>query len=292
MGKDIFEEFSFVREIFEMAEDISKNHISRLCFEGPMADLTKTVNLQPAITTVSLAFLSILEKEKILPGIAAGHSLGEYGALCSAGAITKEDAIRLVNVRGQLMHRESMKHKGAMHAVIGLDVDSLSEIVENAREIGVVSVANHNTKLQIVTTGSPEPVKEVSRRASDRGAKTIPLKVSGAWHSELIKGAEKEFSQHLRDTPFKKPEKPVIHNLTADLSPSDPDGIRNIMKDQLCNPVKWYDSVRKLMEMDVKTYVEIGPGKVLTGLVKKILPKDSDAAFYSINSLKALEAFL
>ena len=134
MGKDIYDEFGHVREIFEMAEDITKNHIGRLCFEGPMADLTQTVNLQPAILTVSLALLSIVEQEGIAPNIAAGHSLGEYGALRSCGIVSTEDAIRLVDARGRLMHRESMQHEGAMHAVIGLDIEDLAPIVEEVRK--------------------------------------------------------------------------------------------------------------------------------------------------------------
>ncbi len=292
MGKDIYDEFGLVREIFEMAEEITKKRISKLCFEGPMADLTQTVNLQPAVVTVSLAFLALVEKEGIRPDVSAGHSLGEYGALRSSEIVTAEDAVRLVDVRGRLMHRESTMHEGAMHAIVGLDFESLAEIVERVREEGVVSIANHNSEQQIVTTGAPGPVAEVSRLAAEKGAKAIPLKVSGAWHSELVRGAEEEFGSFLKEISFGKPAGPVIHNYTAELSPSDPDEIREIMKKQLCNPVKWYDSVRKLMDMQVHNYVEIGPGKVLTNLAKKILPKNADASFYSVNSLNALESFL
>ncbi len=291
MGKDIYDEFGHVRELFEMAEDITRNHIGRLCFEGPMADLTQTVNLQPAVLTVSLALLSVVEKEGIAPDIAAGHSLGEYGALHCCGIVSAQDAIRLVDMRGRLMHRESTQHEGAMHAVIGLDMEDLAPIVEEVRKNGVVSIANHNTKQQIVTTGSPGPVQEVSRITADKGARAVPLKVSGAWHSELIRGAEDDFGKFLAEIPFEKPVRPAIHNYTADLSPSAPDEIRGILKNQLCNPVKWYDSVCKLVDMGVENYVEIGPGKVLTGLVKKIVPKDAGASFYSVNNLKSLEAF-
>ncbi len=292
MGKDIYEEFGLAREIFEMAEEITKNRISKLCFEGPMTDLTQTANLQPAVTTVSLAFLALVDKEGIRPDIAAGHSLGEYGALCSSEIVAAEDAVRLVDLRGRLMHRESTLHEGAMHAVVGLDYDTLAEIVEKVREKGVVSIANHNSEQQIVTTGEPGAVEEVSRLASEKGARAIPLKVSGAWHSELVRGAEEEFGSFLKEIPFLKPARPVIHNYTADLSPSDPDAIRELLKKQLCNPVKWYDSVRRLVDMQMHNYVEIGPGKVLTNLTKKMLPKDADASFYSVNSLKALESFL
>ena len=291
MGKDIYDEFVFVRELFEMVEEITKNHIMRLCFEGPMESLTRTVNLQPAVTAVSLAFSAILENEGIFPNIVAGHSLGEYGALCSSGIISRQDTIRLVDVRGRLMHRESLRHEGAMHAIVGLDIKDVQQIIdENAKE-EIVSIANHNTQNQIVITGSPNPVKKVSEIAKQKGAKSIALNVSGAWHSELIKCAEEDFGKFLNEVHFDIPKHPVIHNYTANLSPSDSDLIRTIMVQQLCHPVRWYDSVCMLNEMGVINYVEIGPGKVLTGLVKKILPKDSSAEFFSINSLKALESF-
>jgi [acyl-carrier-protein] S-malonyltransferase len=291
MGKDIYDEFALVREIFEMVEEITKNNLMRLCFEGPMESLTRTVNLQPAVTTVSLSFSAILEKEGIFPDIVAGHSLGEYGALCSSGIISRQDTFRIVDVRGRLMHRESLRHEGAMHAIIGLDIKDLQQIVDEVAKQGTVSIANHNTQNQIVITGSPNPVRKVSEIATQKGAKSVVLKVSGAWHSELIKGAEDDFSKFLNEIAFHIPERPVVHNYTADLSPSDPNQIRTIMAQQLCYPVRWYDSVCKLNDAGVINYVEIGPGKVLTGLAKKILPKNSSAKFYNINSLKALESF-
>lgn len=291
MGKDIHDEFGFVRQLFEMAEEITQNHIRKLCFEGPMEALTQTVNLQPAIMTVSLAFLSVMEKENVFPEMAAGHSLGEYGALCCSGIISTENAVRVVDTRGRLMHRESNRHQGAMSAIIGLSISDVQEIVHQTSGEGPVSIANHNTANQIVITGTPDPVKKASEMAAAKGAKAIPLKVSGAWHSELMKGAEKEFSQFLREIPFNEPAFPVIHNYTADISPSDPDQIRNIMVMQLCNPVRWYDSVSKIDEMGAVNYVEIGPGKVLTGLAKKILAKNTPAQFFNVNNLKTLESF-
>jgi [acyl-carrier-protein] S-malonyltransferase len=290
MGKDIYDEFALVRELFEMAEEITKNNLMRLCFEGPMELLTQTVNLQPAVTTVSLAFLAILENEDIFPDIVAGHSLGEYGALCSSGIISKQDTIRLVDVRGKLMHRESLRHQGAMHAVVGLDIKDVQQIVDQIAKKEIVSVANHNTQHQIVITGSPNAVKKASEVAIQKGAKSIALNVSGAWHSQLIKGAEEDFSAFLKEIEFHSPERPVIHNYTADLSPSDPDQIRTIMTQQLCHPVKWYDSVSKLNEMGIINFAEIGPGRVLTGLVKKIMPKAS-AKVFNVNSLRSLESF-
>ncbi len=292
MGQDIYQEFDFVRELFDMAEEVTKINLSRLCFKGPMTELTRTVNLQPAIMIVSLSFLTILEKEGFLPDTAAGHSLGEYGALATAEIVSKNDAMRLIHMRGQLMHRESTRHDGAMHAIIGLGIDTVRKLVKQVQKEGIVSVANHNTQQQIVITGSPDPVAKVSSLAAAKGAKSIPLKVSGAWHSELIKGAEEEFQKFLKTFSFQPPKLPVVHNYTADFSPSDTSEIKNIMLKQLCNPVKWYDSVCLLMDHKIKNFVEIGPGKVLTGLVKKIMPRQYAGNTFFINNLKTLENFL
>jgi len=291
MGLDFYQEFVFVKEIFEMASEICKMDISKLCFKGPMEDLTKTINLQPCVTAVNLSFLSAIEKEGIVPAFSAGHSLGEYSALCAAKTVSNEDALKLVFKRGQLMHRESLKHKGAMHAIVGLSIEDVDQIVSGIQKEGIVSVANHNTKTQIVITGEPEAVQKASDIACEKGAKAIPLKVSGAWHSELIRGAEEEFIEYLNTFSFEKTETPVIHNVSADIA-SEPSEIRDLVGKQLCNPVKWFDSINRLINDQVEIFVEIGPGTVLTGLVKKILPKDYPFKAYSINSMKNFENFI
>lgn len=292
MGLDFYQKYNFVKEFLEMAEDIVKIKLTKLCFEGPMEDLTLTVNLQPAITVINLACLAALEDKGIKPDYLAGHSLGEYSALFASGIVSKEDAIRLVLKRGELMHRESTKHKGAMHAIIGLPIDAVQKLVsEVQKDGGVVSVANHNTELQIVITGAPDQVEKVSSLAAAQGAKAIPLRVSGAWHSELIKGAENDFKDFLDTISFSESIKPVIHNVTADTA-TDTDAIKTIMVKQLCNPVKWYDSMHRLMDEQVEIFVEVGPGRVLTGLLKKILPKDYSCSMYNVNNIKSLEKYL
>ena len=189
------------------------------------------------------------------------------------------------------MHRESIKNKGAMHAIVGLPIAEVDRLVAEVQTRGIVSVANHNSELQIVITGSPEPVEKVSMLAAEKGAKSIPLKVSGAWHSELIKGAEQEFKEVLAQIRFNPPEKSVILNVSADIS-TEAEEIKDIMGRQLCSPVKWYDSVGKLMGAEVETFVEVGPGKVLAGLLKKILPADYPARIYNVANMKQLETFL
>ncbi len=293
MCEEIYKEFDFVREIFDMTEEISKINISKLCFKGPMEDLTKTVNLQPAVTAVNLSCLAVLEKEGIRSDFSAGHSLGEYSALYSGGVISKEDTVRLVFKRGELMNREAELNQGVMHAVIGLPIDKVSEIVDMVKKDdgGIVSVANHNSETQIVTTGEPGPVEKVSSLASEQGARAIPLKVSGAWHSGLIKKAEEEFKDFLGEFSFNAPKNRVVLNVTADTT-DNPEEIQQIMSRQLCSPVKWYDTMGTLINDEVEVFAEIGPGKVLAGLLKKTLPKGHPCVTYNINDMKSLDRFL
>lgn len=291
MGLDFYQEYDVVRELFDMAEETSKINISKLCFKGPMEDLTQTVNLQPAVTAVNLACLTVIEKEGASADICAGHSLGEYSAMSASGIVSREDTFRLVFKRGELMHREAEKYKGAMHAIIGLSIDAVEEIVSKAKAEGIVAVANHNAEKQIVITGSPDPVKKASTIASSQGARAIPLKVSGAWHSDLIQGAQDEFEKIIGSIPFNSPQRPIIFNVTADFE-KEPDEIKSIMARQLCSPVKWYDSICKIMAEKIEIFVEVGPGKVLTGLLKKILPKDYPCRIFNVNSMKDLELFL
>jgi [acyl-carrier-protein] S-malonyltransferase len=291
MGLDFYQELDVVRELFDMVEDISRIHISTLCFKGPFEDLTETVNLQPAITVINLACFTAMEKAGLEPTISAGHSLGEYSALCASGIVSREDTFRLVFKRGELMHREATRNKGAMHAIIGLPINTVEELVAEVQKGGIVAVANHNTELQIVITGAPGSVNRVSDLAVSQGAKVIPLKVSGAWHSELIQGAQDEFQDVIESMGFNTPEIPMVFNVTADVE-SDTKEIKSIMARQFCSPVKWYDSMCRLMAENIEIFVEVGPGRVLAGLLKKILPKDYPYKIYNINSMKSLDRFL
>jgi [acyl-carrier-protein] S-malonyltransferase len=291
MAEDFFREFDFVREIFDMAGEITKLNVSKLCFKSPMEELTQTVNLQPALTAVNLACFAALRKANTEFGMCAGHSLGEYSALHAGGVLSSEDTLRLVFRRGELMHREAGKHQGAMQAIIGLTLAEVEALVEEGQESGVVAVANHNMETQIVITGSPEPVARVGAMAAAKGAKAVALKVSGAWHSELIRGAEDEFRESLRVTNFQPPQKEVILNVTA-ASSQDPSEIRDIMARQLVSPVRWFESMSRMQAAGIEAFVEVGPGKVLTGLLRKILPKDHGSRLYNVGTLRQLEDFL
>ncbi|MBT3312622.1 MAG: ACP S-malonyltransferase [Desulfobacterales bacterium] len=294
MGREFYQEYDFVREIFDMANEITGLNISDLCFNGPLEELTKTINLQPSITAVNLAYLSVVKKELEISGFTAGHSLGEYSALCAADIISMEDTLRLVHKRGVLMHRDATANKGAMQAIIGFNIDRVMQIVENVQNSsadGTISIANHNTENQIVITGSPEKVEKAASFATAENAKAVPLKVSGAWHSALMERAGDDFKEALGPVTFKSPELQVILNSTAAFS-NDPDDIKSIMESQLCSPVKWYDSMRRLVEEGVEAFVEIGQGRVLSGMLKKILPKGYPGKIYGVNSLKSLEKFI
>jgi [acyl-carrier-protein] S-malonyltransferase len=291
MGQALAQTDEAARQVFAAADEVSGLPISRLCFEGPMEALTETINLQPAVTAVNLAFLAAIEKAGIQPSVFAGHSLGEYSALNAAGVVSVRDCLKLVYKRGELMHREATCNQGAMSAVIGLDIDQVAAIVAESEHAGIVAVANHNSAEQIVITGSPEGVAAASERASAQGARVIALKVSGAWHSPLIQGAEADFKACLADIQFKVPRCDVIHNVTAAPEP-DTDQIKTLMAAQLCSPVRWYDSMLKMAADQTEVFVEIGPGRVLTGLLKKILPADAGARVYNVYDLKTLEAFV
>lgn len=291
MGQDLFQAFDFVKDIFAAADEASGLPITRLCFEGPMEELTETINLQPAITAVNLACLAVIRQKGPTPHVCAGHSLGEYSALCAAGVVPTADCIKLVHKRGELMHREATRNKGAMSAVVGMDIDQVNAIVTQASAKGVVTVANHNSGEQIVITGDPAAVQAAGEAAAAQGARAIPLKVSGAWHSPLIRGAEDEFRAFLNEVSFQSPQCRIIHNVTAETA-ADPESIKTLMARQLCSPVRWYDSVLKMMREDAPVFVEIGPGRVLTGLLKKILPAGYDQPVYNVYDLNTLEKFL
>ncbi len=291
MGQDLFQEYDMVREIFDAADEIARAPISRYCFKGPMDALTETVNLQPAITAVNLACLAALQNAGIDCHFSAGHSLGEYSALTSAGVVSMADALRLVFERGTLMHRESLKHKGAMSAIVGLDMAAVDALIKSGMKTGVVSIANHNSEQQIVITGAPEAVADVSEAARRLGARAISLKVSGAWHSDLVRGAEADFIDFLERVPFASPTNTVIHNVTADRC-DDPNAIKRLMALQLCSPVKWYDTVRRLVSENVDVFVEVGPKTVLTGLLKKIVPADYVHQVFNVHDMKTLEALV
>lgn len=281
MGRDLYEAFSWARYIFSQAEQVTGKPITKLCFEGPLEDLTLTVNLQPAITAVNLVCFQALVDRGIKPDCTAGHSLGEYSALAAAGVLTLEDTFKLVNLRGELMHRDAVARPGAMQAVIGLSKDDLESVAELARDRGVVVVANHNTPNQLVISGESQAVATAATFAKQKGAKTMALPVSGAWHSPLMEAAATDFAASLEQMTFHTPSCPVMLNVTG-LAETDPERIKTVMKQQIVSPVKWCDVILSMLQAGVGDFVEVGPKKVLAGLVKKIVPTDVNVNIFNV----------
>ncbi len=291
MGSELAQAFPEARMLFELADDVCKKPISKLCFEGPMDALTLTANLQPAVTAVSLACLAALNHSGIRPDLSAGHSLGEYAALVASKSLTGPDAMALVNKRGELMHRESLEHPGAMAAIIGWSIEEVEQLVADTRENDILGVANHNTAQQIVITGEKSPVSRAVALAKERGGKAIPLKVSGAWHCQLMKNAVGEFREFLEGFTFSEPKTPILFNATAE-EEKDPSKIRALMASQLISPVRWYTIIQKMIEDGAKVFVEVGPKTVLSGLMRKIIPPHMEASIYGVQDVKTLDLLL
>ncbi|WP_054029016.1 ACP S-malonyltransferase [Bacillus sp. FJAT-28004] len=289
MGKDAFDAFDRSRAIFEKADEALGFSLSQIIFEGPEETLKQTANTQPALLTVSVALLEALEGCGLKPDYVAGHSLGEYSALVAAGVLSFEDAVRTVRARGQFMEQAVPSGQGAMAAVLGAERDTLAALCAAITAEGsAVELANVNCPGQIVVSGTAEGVHAVVQRGKEEaGAKrVIPLEVSGPFHSSLMKPAAVNLQASLANIAMKDANVPVVANVTANAVTSA-DEIRGLLVEQVYSPVLWEDSVRYLIEQGVDTFVEIGSGTVLAGLIKKI---DKNIRVISINSISALEA--
>ncbi|GAB7388104.1 ACP S-malonyltransferase [Bacillaceae bacterium] len=288
MGKEICEKDPRAKEIFAMADETLGFSLSTLCFEGPERDLQLTVNTQPAILTVSVALLAALgERRKVKPDFVAGHSLGEYSALVAAGAITFSDAVRTVRLRGRFMEEAVPAGKGAMAAVLGMERETLSEICERVTKSGAaVELANLNCPGQIVISGTAEGVAKAGETAKEQGAKRVlPLKVSGPFHSSLMAPAADKLSEVLEGIQLNDGEIPVVANAYAKPLQRKEE-LRKCLVEQVTSPVLWEDSIRWMIAQGVDTFVEIGPGTVLTGLIRKI---DRGVTVYNVEDSESLE---
>lgn len=271
VGMDSFlRYFPEAREILEKTDSLSNiESLSRIIAEGPADLLTRTDNVQPAITIISLAALAVLEKAGIKPNGTAGHSLGEYSALVAAEVITIEDAVRLVCDRGRLMQDCADRFPGGMVALIGISLEDAGKITEQAADLGPVGIANMNSEGQVVISGAKEPLEKASSLASEMGARrVIPLRVSGAWHSPLMKDAAEGLLHSLEGTDFRDPSIPVVANVTADYIRSGEES-RELLRKQVTSPVLWADSIKRLILDGFDTFVEVGPGAVLQGMLRR-----------------------
>ena len=282
MGKDVYEHSAVGKEVYDRFDAIIGRKLTNVCFNGPEEDLKQTINTQPAILATSLALLEALkEKTDITPDFVAGHSLGEYGALYTAGVLSLDDTIKAIAKRAELM---SQAKSGSMAAVLGLSQDVLEEIISGVD--GVVSIANYNTPEQLVITGEEQAVAEVSKLASEKGAKrVIPLAVSGAFHSALMKPAGEEFASFVKDLKFNDASIPVVTNVDAKETTKGSD-FEEKMPRQIYSSVYWTQIIQHMMSQGVDTMIEIGPGSVLMGLNRKI---SRDIKTYSVSNLEAVE---
>lgn len=286
MGKDLVEAYRESKTIYSIADKQVGFELSELIFNGSNEDLTATYNAQPAILTTSIAMLKKISGAGIQPDFVAGHSLGEFTALVAADAISFEDGVKLVHKRGQLMEKAVPTGQGAMAAVLFLDPEKIEAVVQEVNLQGhSVGIANYNSPTQVVITGDAEGVQLASSLCKEAGAKRVlPLNVSGPFHSSLMKAASEEFKNELNRINVRACKFPVISNVTAEPI-SEPIDIKDLSVQQLYSPVKWNQSIQNLVELGVDTFVEIGPGKVLTGLVKAISPTAKLINVYDVETL-------
>jgi len=289
MGKDLAERYPEVAEIFDKASEALKYDMAKLCFNGPDELLKQTEITQPSIFTVSMACAKALELNGVLPDIAAGLSLGEYGALSIAKSLDFDDAVKLLQQRGKFMQEAVPIGEGAMAAIIGLNKHDVETACLEASQYGVVEPANYNCPGQIVISGQIKAVQKACEIAKAKGAKrAIMLEVSAPFHCTLLKPAGEKLAEVLKDVVINPPVIPVIANVTAK-EVSSPDEIRELLIKQVSSPVRWEDSVLRMIEMGADTFIEVGPGKALTGFVKKI---SKEVKALNVENMQSLESTL
>ena len=288
MGKEMYENFGEAKEIFGEASGVLGYDVSRLCFEGPETELNKTFRTQPCILTASIAIQRVLSSRGIVPSVVAGHSLGEYSALVAADVISFADAVRLTEKRGQFMQEAVPEGRGLMAAILGLKREQVDEICLSLHS-GYAAPANYNSPGQIVIAGEKEAVEEAMKLAKEAGAKrALPLAVSVPSHCTLMAEASSRLGELLNTAELRNPTVPVVNNAGA-IFLNDVESIKTSLVRQLSSPLLWEDSVKVIADSGITTFVEVGPGKVLSGLIKRIEP---DAKTFNVEDMKSLERTL
>lgn len=288
MCRELAEEFPEARSVFERASEALGLEVAKLCFQGPAEELNRTSVCQPALLTASIAALEAWRSRGggTEPVPSAGLSLGEYTALVFAGALTLEDAVVLVHKRGQFMEEAARENRGGMVAVIGLEPERVGDLVEAARSHGIADAANLNCPGQVVLSGSDGAMEWVLKNARSFGAqRAVALKVSGAFHSRLMAPASEKLREALNEVAVMQPRSPVVSNVTAKFINTASE-IRDLLVRQLTSPVLWEDSMRFLLSMGIRRFVEVGPGRVLSGLLARI---EKSATTACINSPEGIE---
>ncbi len=270
MGKDLYERHQDVRDLYERASGVLGYDIKTIAFEGPMDELTKTKVCQPAIFLHTMALFGQLEKRGISPELIAGHSLGEHVSLAATGALSFEDGLRLVKARGELVQEASDRNPGSMAAIIGLGDAQVEELCEAAREDGVLVPANFNAPSQIVISGSRDALRRGMEKAKEMGAKkVVELQVSGAFHSPFMESARAGLEAVMGRMPLQDARVPIVSNVTARPMQSTAELRVNLVL-QLISPVRWRESMETMISEGVEEFIEVGPGRVLQGLLKRV----------------------
>lgn len=292
MGKALSEAFAPAKLLLEKADDTLGFSLSKVMFEGPEADLKMTANTQPALFVSSMMVLEVLKAEGIGFDVVAGHSLGEYSAICAAGGFSFEDGLKLVRLRGSLMAKAGAEHPGSMAAVIGASDEKVQELCDSVKEVGLVVPANFNCPGQIVVSGEVDAVAKLVENCAAQGVKAVPLAVSGAFHSPLMQSAQAGLAEAIGKTAMHDLQKPLIANVTAS-SVTDAQSIRDLLVRQLVSPVRWNESMAyAVRECGVTAGVEVGVGHVLAGLQRKIDRSVKFSAVESVESVQALKGTL
>jgi [acyl-carrier-protein] S-malonyltransferase len=270
MGKELFENFAVAKQIFEEADDTLHFSISALCFKGPEETLKLTENTQPAILTTSIGALKVLEAEKgMTPQFTAGHSLGEYSALVASGALTFSEAVKIVHLRGKFMQEAVPVGEGAMAAVLGMEREQIEKLCEEISSGEVLTPANFNCPGQIVIAGHSKAVERAIEKVKQEGKKAVLLPVSAPFHSPLMKPAGERLGKALEEIAVSDLKIPVVTNVEAEVNTSK-DRVKGLLVAQVSSPVRWEESMRKMIEKGIEQVLEIGPGKVLSGLMRRI----------------------
>lgn len=287
MGKDFFERFTVAKQVFQEADQALGYSISEICFNGPEEELKKTENTQPAILTTSIAILRVCEEFGLKAEMAAGHSLGEYSALVAAESLPFEDAVKTVRQRGRLMVEAVPYGKGTMAAVLKLDRETIQRICDETP--GVVEPANYNNSTEVVISGEVEAVRAAAEKLKEAGAmKVVELNVSGPFHSSLLQPASDGLAQVLENIAIQDPKFTVYANYSAEPS-TDAHLVRENLIKQVSGAVKWQDSMEKMITAGIDTFIELGTGGVLKGMMKRI---DKTVTTFSIDTVEALENVL
>jgi [acyl-carrier-protein] S-malonyltransferase len=288
MGQEIYNTYPKAREIFAMADNLYGSSLSDICFSGSPDILKKTDIVQPALLTVSSAICEVLEANAIKPEYLAGHSLGEYSALVCSGVLTFESAFKLVKLRGQLMAKAGETYPGTMVAVVGASKKELEKECMDFSSDNSVVIANYNGPQQLVISGTLDAIESFSKLMKEKGKKVIPLNVSGAFHSHLMKPALEELVEAIEDTEFFDAKIPIVTNVDSSIT-RDGKRFKEKLKWQLISPVLWEDCVECMIKQRVDTFIEVGPQKVLSKLVRRI---NKTVNAFSIEDVKSLEHFI